>query len=103
ADVQDLKGASIGGTDSSAGKGIRKAGNVAQGIGDWMVRVSQGGKGISGWGTAAAAGSDAHKVIYNVGKLFGYSFKPWEAAGYASKIAKIGKVLGPVAAILQVV
>jgi hypothetical protein len=67
-----------------------------------MVRVSTGSKGISGWGIKAAVSSPAHKVIYDTGKFFGYAFKPWEAAGYASKLAKIGKVLGPIAAILQV-
>jgi hypothetical protein len=99
----EFKGASIGGADSSMADRLRKTGQIAKGVGDWMVRVSQGSKGISGWGKAAAAGSDAHKVIYDLGKLFGYSFKPWEAAGYAAKIAKIGKILGPIAAILQVV
>lgn len=100
---QSFEGKSAGSEDPSVAENLRKAGDVAKGIGAWMVRFSQGTKGISGWGKAAAAGSDAHKVIYDLGKLFGYSFKPWEAAGYASKIAKIGKILGPIAAILQVV
>ena len=67
-----------------------------------MQRVSTGSRGISGWGKMAAVGSDAHNVIYDAGKFFGYAFKPWEAAGFASKLSQIGKVLGPLASILQV-
>ncbi len=91
------------GADPSVAARIKKAGAVANDVGAWLVRFSQGTKGVSGWGKAAAAGSQAHKMVYDIGKLFGHSFKPWEAAGYAAKIGKIGRVLGPVAAILQVV
>jgi hypothetical protein len=91
------------GSDPSAAARIKKAGAVANDVGAWLVRFSQGTKGISGWGKAAAAGSQAHKMVYDIGKLFGHSFKPWEAAGYAAKLGNIGRVLGPVAAILQVV
>ena len=89
--------------DSAFAARMSKMSNVAQSIGDWMVQITKGTKVASGWGPSAAAGSQAHKVIYDVGKFFGYSFEPWEAAGMAAKIGKIGKVLGPVAAILQVV
>jgi len=99
----EFKGVSTSSKDPSVAENIRRASTIANGIGEWMVRVSTGSKGISGWGKMAAVGSDAHKAIYNTGKFFGYAFKPWEAAGYASKLAKIGKVLGPIAAILQVV
>lgn len=101
-DNEQFEGKSPGSKDPSVVGRLKKAGKVADKVGTWMVRVSTGTKG-SGWGTAAAAGSNAHKAIYKVGKLFKYSFKPWEAAGYAAKLAKIGKVLGPIAAVLQVV
>lgn len=98
-----FRGSATSSSRATVAKHLRNSVDIAKSVGDWMVNVSRGSKGISGWSKAAAAGSDAHKAIYDVGKLFGYSFKPWEAAGYASKIAKVGKVLGPIAAVLQVV
>jgi hypothetical protein len=102
-DRDGFKGTSARPADSSAAERARQIGRIAKGVGDWLTKVSTGSKGISGWGKAAAAGSDAHKVIYQVGKFFGHSFNPWEAVGYASKIAKIGKILGPITSMLQVV
>jgi hypothetical protein len=82
---------------------LRKISEIATGLSTWTIRVTTGAKGVSGWNTAAAAGSQAHKAIYTVGKFFGYSFQPWEAVGFAAKLSRIGKVLGPIAALLQVV
>ena len=48
-------------------------------------------------GLKKAAGSDAHKVVYNVGKFFGHNFKPYEAVKYADKISKIGSLFGKIA------
>jgi len=98
----EFKGVFTGKNISSVAEKLRKTGEIARGVGNFMIHSSIGSKGISGWSSVAAAGSDAHKLIYSVGKLFGYSFKPWEAVGYASKIAKFGKILGPIAAGLQV-
>lgn len=102
-EAKQFKGGAPEGADPSVAARIKRAGAVANDVGAWLVRFSQGTKATSGWGKAAAAGSQAHKVVYDIGKLFGHSFKPWEAAGYAAKIGKIGRVLGPLAAILQVV
>ncbi len=57
--------------------------------------VSAGAKGLK-----AVAGSDAHTVIYNVGKFFGHNFKPYEAVKYADKVAKVGSIVGKVAVVL---
>lgn len=57
--------------------------------------VSAGAKGLK-----AVSGSDAHTVIYNVGKFFGHNFKPYEAVKYADKVAKIGSIVGKVAVVL---
>lgn len=57
--------------------------------------VSAGAKGLK-----AVSGSDAHAVIYNVGKFFGHNFKPYEAVKYADKIAKVGSIIGKVAVVL---
>jgi len=81
---------------------LKKLGDISKGVGQWMVKLTQGAKGSTGWNTAAAAGSKAHTLIYDVGKFFGYSFKPWEAVGMASKLGKVAKFLGPAAAIMQV-
>jgi len=51
-------------------------------------------------GLKAVSGSDAHTVIYNVGKFFGHNFKPYEAVKYADKVAKVGSIVGKVAVIL---
>ena len=48
-------------------------------------------------GLKAVSGSEAHKVIYNVGKFFGHNFKPYEAVKYADKVAKVGSIVGKVA------
>jgi len=57
--------------------------------------VSAGAKGLK-----AVSGSDAHTVIYNVGKFFGHNFKPYEAVKYADKVAKVGAIVGKVAIVL---
>lgn len=57
--------------------------------------VSAGTKGLK-----AVSGSDAHKVIYNIGKFFGHNFKPYEAVKYADKVAKVGSIVGKVAVVL---
>ncbi len=57
--------------------------------------VSNGAKGLK-----VASGSDAHKVIYNVGKFFGHKFKPYEAVKYADKVGKIGSIVSKVAIVL---
>lgn len=48
-------------------------------------------------GLKKASGSDAHQVIYKVGKFFGHKFRPYEAVKYANKVAKVGSVVGKVA------
>jgi len=57
--------------------------------------VSAGAKGLK-----AISDSDAHKVIYSVGKFFGHNFKPYEAIKYADKVAKIGQIVGKIAVVL---
>jgi uncharacterized protein YukE len=50
----------------------------------------------------AISKSTLHKTVYNVGKFFGKSFKPWEAVKMAEKITKWTKVLGIFAVIVDV-
>ena len=49
-------------------------------------------------GISEVAGSQLHKGVYDVGKLFGHNFKPWEAVRISSKIAKFGQYGIPVVA-----
>jgi len=51
-------------------------------------------------GLKRVSGSQAHKVIYDVGKFFGHNFKPHEAVKYADKVAKMGAIIGKVAIVL---
>ena len=51
-------------------------------------------------GLRTVSGSEAHKVIYNVGKYFGHNFKPYEAVKYADKLGKLGSIVGKVAVFL---
>lgn len=42
-------------------------------------------------GISSASGSSLHEIVLKVGHFFGKKFKPWEAVGTASKIAKGAK------------
>lgn len=99
----NFQGSSPGSVNRIPVENLRKISEIAQGLSTWTIGVATGAKGVSGWNTAAAAGSQAHKAIYAAGRFFGYSFKPWEAVGFAAKLSRVGKVLGPIAALLQVV
>ncbi|MEI7774355.1 MAG: GTPase [Verrucomicrobiota bacterium] len=81
---------------------LRRLSSVANTIGEMTIPLAKGARAVSGWGPAVAAGSHAHKFVYAAGKFFNVSFKPWQAAGIASRFAKVGKILGPIGAILQV-
>ncbi len=70
---------------------LKNIGNFAENFAINDEAVSAGAKGLK-----AVSGSDAHKTIYNIGKFFGYKFKPYEAVGYADKIAKFGKAVSDV-------
>lgn len=47
-------------------------------------------------GLRAVSGSEAHKVIYSVGKFFGHKFKPYGAVKLAGKFGKVGAIIGKV-------
>lgn len=83
----------------------KKVGNVAKDIGNLAARWASGpaAKGASTFSTAAARGSDAHKVVYNVGKFFGVKFQPWGAVKVARTIGNAGRVIAAVGGVLAVV
>lgn len=47
------------------------------------------------------SGSQAHKVILNVGHYFGHSFKPWQAVNLAKSVGNATKFLGPAVSVVS--
>ena len=45
-------------------------------------------------GTKQVAGTGGHQIVYNVGKLFGKNFKPWEAVKTAKGLGQAIGILG---------
>ena len=41
------------------------------------------------------AGGNLHDIVYSVGKLVGFKFKPWGAVNLAKNIGNFAKILGP--------
>ncbi len=84
----------------------KKVGSIAKDIGNWAARWATGpagAEGASAFGPAAARGSDAHQMVYNVGKFFGVEFRPWGAAKVATTIRNAGLVISAVGGVLAVV
>ena len=48
------------------------------------------------------AGSDGAKIIYTIGKTFGFKFKPWGAVNIAKTVGNVSKFIGPVLSLLSV-
>lgn len=65
---------------------------------DWRRVRAQIKNGQAWWGAGDgiknAAGSKGHKIVLDVGHMFGKKFKPWEAVKIADKIGKAAKVGG---------
>lgn len=82
----------------------KKIGNVAKEIGDWSARWATGPAKTAAFGSSAAArGSNAHRVVYDVGKFFGAKFRPWGAVKVARTIGNAGRFISAVAGVLAVV
>jgi hypothetical protein len=68
--------------------------NPIKGIAKMLLGRSAEKLGLQGGlmaGTRQVAGTTGHQLIYNVGKMFGKNFRPWEAV----KMAKgVGQVIG---------
>ena len=86
-------------------KRVKDASDILNNIGQFANSFAKNPemvkKGIKE-GLKVASKSDAHKIIYEVGKFFGHNFKPYEAVKYADKIGKIGNILGKVGIALPV-
>lgn len=82
-----------------------RVGNIAKDIGNWAAKWATGpmadGAAI---GTATAArGSQAHQIVYSVGKFFGVKFQPWGAVNVARAIGSAAVVIAAVGGVLAVV
>ena len=51
--------------------------------------------------STSVAGSTLHQGVYNVGKLIGFKFKPWQAVGIAKNMGNVAQFLGPALAIIS--
>jgi signal recognition particle receptor subunit beta len=83
-----------------------KVGNAARKIGHFAARWATGpaaAEGASVFSVTAARGSDAHKVVYDVGKFFGVKFKPWGAVKIARTLGNAGRVISAIGGVLGVV
>lgn len=82
----------------------KKVARIANEIGNWAGRWATGpaAEGASVFSTAAARGSSAHKVVYDVGKFFGVKFQPWGAVKVAKTIGNAGRIIAAVGGLLAV-
>ena len=77
-------------------KGVTHAAEVASPkIFEWLADTANVSKGsnITIW---TVNGSSLHKIVKDVGHLFGHKFKPFEAVKITKKIAKISSWIGPI-------
>ncbi|MCP3144531.1 GTPase [Pyxidicoccus xibeiensis] len=83
----------------------KKVGDVANNIGSWAARWATGpaAEGAAIGSATAAKGSQAHQVVYNVGKFFGVEFQPWGAVKVARTLGNAGRVIAAVGGVLAVV
>ena len=83
---------------------LQKVGDIAQSFGEYAANWTTGPFAEAAkFGSATATrGSQAHQVIYNVGKFFGAEFKPWGAVNVARHIGNVGRIIGIVGGILTI-
>ncbi len=86
-------------------KRVKKVAEVADRLGTYAARWATGpmAEGAKIGSATAARGSQAHQVVYNVGKFFGVKFRPWGAVKVARAIGNAGRVIAAVGGVLAVV
>lgn len=70
---------------------------VAKSAGNKVAQMAIGD--VARGGLGKFAGSSMHKLVLEVGHLFGVKFKPWQAIKWAKGIGVAGKVLGVAGAV----
>jgi hypothetical protein len=83
----------------------RKIGDIVNTIGNWAAKWAAGSpaKGAAVGAKIAARGSEAHQVVYKVGKFLGVKFRPGGAVKIAGFIGNAGRVIAVVGGVLAVV
>ena len=81
---------------------LKKVGDIAQSFGEYAANWTTGpfAQAAKFGSPIATRGSQAHHVIYNVGKFFGAKFKPWGAVNVARYMGIVGRIIGIVGGIL---
>ena len=81
---------------------LKKVGDIAQSFGEYAANWTTGpfAQAAKFGSPTATRGSQAHQVVYNVGKFFGAKFKPWGAVNVARHIGNVGRIIGVVGSIL---
>lgn len=64
----------------------------------WYEDLTQGAGNVAGAAAPLAKALGNRNAVYAIGKQFGHKFKPWGAVKGGAKVAKVGFVLGVVAA-----
>lgn len=77
--------------------GTRKLGRLAKDLSINSSAVAQGATGL-----ARFSGSAAHGAVLNIGHLFGYSFRPWQAVRFASFIGRAAPFLPIAGAVIDI-
>jgi hypothetical protein len=95
----------VSGTAPVEMSGFHQGADYAHRIGGMLVNWAAGPKSAGGglFSASQAAGGQAHRFVYDVGKFFGKNFKPWEAVRYAKWVGNIGKALGAAGIVIRVV
>ena len=84
---------------------LNRVGGVADELGRFAMKWTTGpfAQGARIGSATAARGSQAHQVVYHVGKFFGHSFKPWGAVNAARAIGNAGRAIAAVGGVLVVI
>jgi 50S ribosome-binding GTPase len=64
----------------------------------WHEELTEGAGQVTGHVASLAKALGSRDAVYTIGKQLGHKFKPWEAVKGGAKVAKVGAVLGVVAA-----
>ena len=83
---------------------LKKVGDIAQSFGEYAANWTTGpfAQAAKFGSPTATRGSQAHQVVYNVGKFFGTKFKPWGAVNVARHIGNVGRIIGVVGSIFTI-
>jgi hypothetical protein len=83
---------------------LKRVSEIANDIGKYAARWATGPfvEGARFGSMTTARGSQAHRMVYDVGKFFGVKFRPWGAVRVARGIGIAGRVLGVIGGVLAV-